>query len=171
MIRIYNLTFVLLLFAAFPVSSQNTTAAEYNLMTITNEFPGKNYEKMIDWSWRDESQRNFLFTYAPVIRLIDNSFAGTYIEIHSKVKLTKDVLFLPAQNQSKSPTGSDLESVNRSLAKDNNKAFLDYQAALDNLDKKTLQSFNLSLAAYFSRYATSVQLYQQNVKTKSQRGR
>jgi len=139
-------------------------------MTITDEFPGKNYEKMVEWSWRDESQRNFLFVYSPVVRLTDNSFAGTYIEVFSKVRLTKEVLFLPAQDIENVPADNNIESINRALVKENNEAFLDYQAALDQFDKKTLQAYNLSLAAYFSRYATSVQLYKGNKAIMSPRG-
>ncbi len=168
MIRIFYILTACILFSVFSVSAQNTTLAEYNLMTITDEFPAKNFEKRMDWSWRDESQRNFLFTYAPVVRLTDNSFVGTYIEIFSKVKMTKEILFVPAQNQSKSPTGNDIESVNRSLAKENNKVFEAYQQAVDELDKKTLQAYHLSLSAYFSRFATTVHLFQ---NAKLQKGR
>ena len=171
MIRILYVLLAVILFSALFANAQNTTMAEYNLMTITDEFPGKNYEKRMDWSWRDESQRNFLFTYALVTRLADNSFVGTYVEIFSKIKKNKQVLFLPAQNQQKPSSSNDLESVSRSLSRENNKVFEAYQQSLDELDKKVLQAYNLSLSAYFSRFATSVQLYQERKKASQQKGR
>ncbi|MBT32462.1 MAG: hypothetical protein CMO01_22590 [Thalassobius sp.] len=142
--------------------AQNTTESEYNLMTITDVFPEQNYEKISDWAWRDESQRNFIFNFFPVKRIADGGFVGTYIEIYSKVKSSKSILFLPSQNQQQPPSGRDLRNFNRSLAATTPDLMETYQKELSKLDKQTLNAYNMSLASYLSRYATVVHLYTEN---------
>lgn len=144
--------------------AQNTTKAEYNLMTITDVFPEQNYEKISEWAWRDESQRNFTFNFFPVKRISDGSFVGTYIEIFSKVKSYKTILFLPSQNQQQQPSGRDLRNLNRSLATNEPELMEEFQKELGKLDKQTLNAFNISLATYLTRYATVVHMYTETVR-------
>ncbi|MEM1136303.1 MAG: hypothetical protein AAGI07_10730 [Bacteroidota bacterium] len=159
--RLFICTFFSLLFSV--ATAQNTTQAEFNLMTITKEFPGKNYEKILEWSWSDESQRNFIFTFAPVKRLTDGSFVGTYIDIFSKVKGDNSILFLPAQELEEEPMSNNLLDIKYAFGREAPEITEPFQEELEKLDKTTITALNFSLAIYLSRYATAVHMYERQL--------